>query len=130
LTPVEGADHDARDIPQSGFSILMERDTLEEILAVEKDLRARLDAAKDDASRWLAGVRRDVERQKLAELARLDDAAGKHEVAAQEMARATAAAIVRRATEAAQRIEQLTDDELARRVRQHVASIVPTGDPA
>jgi len=107
----------------------MERDTLEEILAVEKEIRDKLDGERDEASRWLAGVRHEIEQEKLAEIVRLRDSIAQQDEAAQKAARAKANEIVRRATDAAQRIERVRDDDLARRVRQHVACIVP-GDPA
>jgi vacuolar-type H+-ATPase subunit H len=103
----------------------MERDMLEEVLAVEKEIRARLEAARNEAGQWLAVVRREVEQQKLAELARLEDDARRQQDAAQETARATAAAIVQRSADAAQRIEQLADDALVPSVRRHLARIAP-----
>jgi len=39
----------------------MERDTLEEILAVEKEIREKLEGDRDEASRWLAGIRHEIE---------------------------------------------------------------------
>jgi hypothetical protein len=105
----------------------MERDTLEEILAVEKEIRAKLEGERHEASQWLAGVRQEVERDKLAEIVRLEDSVARQDEAAQEAAQEKARQIVQRASSAARRIEQLHDDELARRVRQHVACIA-SGD--
>ena len=107
----------------------MERDTLEEILAVEKEIREKLEGDRDEASRWLAGIRREVEQDKLAEIVRLKESVAQQEKTAREAAQEKAQQIVQRATSAALRIERLHVDDLARRVRQHVACIVP-GDPA
>ena len=103
----------------------MERDTLEEILAVEGEIRAQLELARDEAARWLAGVRDDVDRQKLAELARLEEAAAREEAAAPGTARAAAAGMVQRAEETARRIERLADVDLLPRVRAAIACILP-----
>ena len=107
----------------------MERDTLEEILAVEKEIREKLEGDRDEASRWLAGIRHEVEQEKLAETVRLKESVAQQEKTAREAAQEKAKQIVQQATTAALRIERLHVDELVRRVRQHVACIVP-GDPA
>ena len=107
----------------------MERDTLEEILAVEKEIREKLERERDAASQWLAGIRHEVEQDKLAEIVRLKESVAQQEKTAQEAAQEKAKQIVQLATSAALRIERLHVDDLARRVRQHVACIVP-GDPA
>jgi hypothetical protein len=107
----------------------MERDTLEEILAVEKEIRDQLEGERDEASRWLAGVRHGIEQDKLAEIVRIKDSVAQQDEAARKAAREKANEILRRATSAAQSVERVRDDELERRVRQHVACIVP-GDPA
>jgi hypothetical protein len=107
----------------------MERDTLEEILAVEKEIREKLEGERDEANRWLAGVRQKVEQEKLAEIVRLKDSVARQDEASLTAAHEKANEIVRRAASAARRIEQLRDDDLARRVRQHIECIVP-GDAA
>ena len=107
----------------------MERDTLEEILAVEKEIREKLERERDAASQWLAGIRHEVEQEKLAEIVRLKESVTQQEKTAQGAAQEKAKQIVQLATSAALRIERLHVDDLARRVRQHVACIVP-GDPA
>jgi|MudIll2142460700_1097286.scaffolds.fasta_scaffold08177_1 hypothetical protein len=107
----------------------MERDTLEEILAVEKEIREKLERERDAASQWLAGIRHEVEQETLAEIVRLKESVAQQEKTAQEAAQEKAKQIVQLATSAALRIERLHVDDLARRVRQHVACIVP-GDPA
>ena len=107
----------------------MERDTLEEILAVEKEIREKLERERDAASQWLAGIRHEVEQETLAEIVRLKESVAQQEKTAQEAAQEKAKQIVQLATSAALRIERLHVDDLARRIRQHVACIIP-GDPA
>lgn len=107
----------------------MERDTLEEILAVEKEIRDKLEGERGEASRWLAGIRHEVEQATLAETVRLKETVAREGEAAQQAAQEKANEILRRATSAAQRMEHMRDDDLARRVRRHLACIIP-GDPA
>lgn len=105
----------------------MERDTLEEILAVEREIRATLESERDAAGRWIASARRDVEEHRLAEVARLEESTAQQEAAAQEAARMRAAEIIRQATRAAERIGRMTDEELVRFILPHLARIVPGG---
>ena len=105
--------------------IRMEQDTLTEILGIEKVIRDRLDAEREQATAWREQARSTIQQAHQAELERLREAALQHEVAAKQAAGERAAAIVREATTAAAAIERFQDDDLRPYVRQHIASIAP-----
>jgi hypothetical protein len=103
----------------------MEQNTLAEILGVEKEIRDKLDAERDQASQWLANARREIEQVRLAETARLEESGGKDEQGAQTAAGDKAAEIVRQAQSAVQEIDRYADDDLRRLIRRHIAVIAP-----
>jgi hypothetical protein len=103
----------------------MEQDTLTEILGVEKVIRDKLDAEREQACAWREQARNAIEQAHQAELARLRDAALQDEAAAKQAATERAAAIVLAAATAAAAIERFQDDDLRPYVRQHIACIAP-----
>ena len=105
----------------------MERDTLEEILAVEKEIRDGLDGESSKASRWLDGVRQDVERARLEGLAQVEESARLQEAAAARGGQAKADAVVGEAEAEAQRIAALDSNWLSALVRRHLARIAAGG---
>ena len=105
--------------------IRMEQDTLTEILGIEKVIRDKLDAEREQATAWREQARSTIEQAHQAELERLREAALQHEAAAKQAAGARAAAIVLEATTAAAAIERFQDDDLRPYVRQHIACIAP-----
>jgi hypothetical protein len=105
----------------------VERDTLAEILAIEKQIRDGLDGETAKASRWLDGVRQEVERAKLEGLVQLEESVRLQEAAATQATQEKAGAIVRDAEAEARRIAALDSDWLAAMVRRHVSRIVAGG---
>ena len=105
--------------------IRMEQDTLTEILGVEKIIRDKLDAEREQACTWREQARSAIEQAHQTELERLREAALQEEAAAKQAAGERAAAIVLEATTAAAAIERIQDDELRPYVRQHIACIAP-----
>ena len=103
----------------------MEQSTLAEILGVEKDIRAQLDAAHEQASRWLEIQRREIEHEHEARLARLKSEAEQRRDAALHAARDAASAAVRRAESAAARQARLGDDELRTLLRRALGALLP-----
>jgi hypothetical protein len=92
----------------------MEHSTLQEILGVEKQLRAELDAEQVQASRWLEDARREIEAAHRAELEAIRQAAQDQAAAVGRVAEATARAVELRPAE-----------ELRRSVRECIEAILP-----
>lgn len=105
----------------------MEHSALTEILGVEKQIRADLDAGREQASHWLENVRREIDQAHQADLARLRAAADQRRAALVQAARERAAAVVQAAEAAAREQARVDDDELKRRVLRHIAVILPGG---
>jgi hypothetical protein len=103
----------------------MEQDTLTAILGVEKEIRDKLDAEREQAGKWLEHARCEIEQAHQAALAQLREAAGQGESAAKQAAGDKAAGIVLEATTAAREIDRFQDDDLRRFVRRHIACIAP-----
>ena len=105
----------------------MEQSTLAEILGVEQDIRAQLEAERAQASRWLEDARRALEQAHQAELAQLQSETRRHRELALQAATEAAAAMVRRAEAAARVQADVSDEELRALLRRHLAGIVPEG---
>jgi vacuolar-type H+-ATPase subunit H len=103
----------------------MEQSTLAEILGVEKEIRAQLDAEREQASRWLEAARREIEREHEAALRQLQHEAAQCRVAALEAARQRADAVVGDAERAVAAQAVMSDDELRALVRRRLACLVP-----
>jgi len=103
----------------------MEHSTLQEILGVEKQLRAELDAEQTQASRWLEDARREIEAAHRAELEAIRQAAVQAEAAGRQVAQDQAAAVARAAEAAARSVERWPAEELRHRVRECIEAILP-----
>ena len=103
----------------------MQQSTLAEILGVEQELRAELDAEREQASRWLEQQRREIDLAHAARVSRLQAEAGQQRESALAAARERAAAAARD-TEAAAAEQSAVGDEFMRPlVRRHLAAILP-----
>ena len=103
----------------------MEQSTLAEILGVERDIRARLDAEREQASRWLEAARREIEQAHQARLAQLQADAKQRSDAALQAARERASRSVASARAAAANQAAVDDEQLRALVRRHLAVLVP-----
>ena len=103
----------------------MDQSTLAEILGVEKDIRAQLDAEHEQASRWLENARREIERDHEARLGQLQAELQQRREAALLAARDRASALVKHAEVVASRQALAGDDDLRPLVRRHLATLLP-----
>ncbi len=104
-----------------------EQDTLQEVFGIEREIDVRLAAERQRVAQWLERSRQEIEQAKRSELATLTAQAAQDEATAQQAARDKAAAILRQATAAAERVRALDDARLQPVVRQHLAAILPGG---
>lgn len=98
-------------------------DVLSEVLAVEREIDATLDAERQAARQWLDRTRSEIEQAKLSELKALKASAAGEEEAAKSAAHDKAATILQQAGAEAERIRRLEDGQLIPVVRQHVQVI-------
>lgn len=98
-------------------------DVLSEVLAVERQISAKLDAERQAARQWLERTQGEIEQAKLSELTALKASAAREEEAAKMAAHDKAAAILEQAGTEAERIGRLEDSRLIPLVRQHVLLI-------
>jgi len=98
-------------------------DVLSEVLAVEREIDAGLEAERQAARQWLERARGEIEQAKLSELAAIKASGAREEEAAKTAARDKAAAILQQAGAEAERIRRLEDAQLIPIVRQHVLLI-------
>lgn len=98
-------------------------DVLSEILAVEREIRAKLEAERQAVRQWLERTGGEIEQAKVSELTALKASAVREEEAAKKAAHDKAAAILQQAGAEAERIPGLEDARLIPIVRQHVALI-------
>jgi F0F1-type ATP synthase membrane subunit b/b' len=103
----------------------MEQSTLAEILGVEQQIRARLDAEREQASQWLENARRDIERSYEAALARARADARQRQEAALQAARDRVAAAIRDAESVAAAQSIISDDALRPLGRRRLAELLP-----
>jgi vacuolar-type H+-ATPase subunit H len=103
----------------------MEQSTLQEVLAVEKEIREQFDAEREKAGQWLEDARREIEAAHRSEMARLKELAAHGGAATQQRATEKAAEILRQAQQAALAVNELRDEELRRRILQSIAAISP-----
>lgn len=96
---------------------------LSEVLAVEREIGAKLDAERQAARQWLERTRDEIEQAKLSELTALKVSGAREEEAAKMAAHDKAAAILQRAGAGAERIRRLEDARLIPIVRQRVLLI-------
>jgi len=109
------------------MSVTAERDqnadVLSEVLAVEREIDARLDATRQAARQWIERTRGEIEQAKLSELTALKASAAREEEAAKMAAHDKAAAILEQARTDTERIRHIEDALLIPIVRQHVLVI-------
>ena len=98
-------------------------DVLSEVLAVEREIGAKLDAERQAARQWLERTRGEIEQAKLSELTALKVSAVREEEAAKMAGHDEAASILQQAGTEAERIRRLEDARLIPIVRQHVLLI-------
>lgn len=103
----------------------MQQGTLAEILGVEQELRAQLDAEREKASHWLEQQRREIDLAHAVRLAQLRAEAGQQRETKLDAARDSAAAAVRDAVAAAAAQSAVGDEQLRPLVRRHLAAILP-----
>jgi len=98
-------------------------DVLSEVLAIEREIGAKLDAERLAAGRWLESTRAEIEQAKLSELTALKASAAREEEAAKMAVHDKAAAMLQQAGAEAERVRRLKDARLIPIVRQHVLLI-------
>jgi len=98
-------------------------DLLSEVLALEREIEAKLDAEGQAAQQWLERTRGEIEQAKLSELTAIKASAAREEEAARMAAHDKAAAILQQAGTEAERMRRLDDACLIPIVRQHVLVI-------
>lgn len=103
----------------------MQQGTLAEILGVEQELRAQLDAEREKAGHWLEQQRREIDLAHAARLAQLQAEAGQRREIALAAARDGAAAAVLDAEAAAAGQSAASDEKLRLLVRRHLVAILP-----
>ncbi|HEX6639979.1 MAG TPA: hypothetical protein VF215_02645 [Thermoanaerobaculia bacterium] len=99
--------------------------SLDDVLAVERELAELMGAERRKAARWLEERRREIESTAKAELRRLEQSAREDEETAKKSAAEKAAVIVEQSGSIARRIEALDDARLGPIVRKHLACLVP-----
>jgi len=107
----------------------MEQSTLAEILGVEQEIRAQLEAEREAANRWLDEQRQVIERTRAASISQLQAEAKQRREDRLRQARERAAAAVQDAVTAAEAGEVLTDERLVPIVQRHLAAILPEPEP-
>lgn len=100
-------------------------DPLGDVLNAEQAARARVEAERASAARWLDEAKAGIARTTEAEIERIAAAAASDEAAAQQAAADTASGLVARAHSVADRATQIDDARLDAVVWRHVAAIVP-----
>ena len=98
-------------------------DLLPEILALEREIDAKLDAERQAARQWIERTRGEIEQAKLSELTALKASAAREEEAAKMAAHDKAAAILKQAGTEAEGMRDIEDTRLIPIVRQHVLLI-------
>lgn len=104
-------------IPPSG--------SLDDVLAVERELAELMAAERGKAARWLEERRGEIASAAKAEHARIEQSVREQEAAAGNAAAGEAAVLVEQSRALARRIEALDDTRLGPIVRKHLAGIVP-----
>lgn len=103
----------------------MQQSTLAEILGVEQELRAQLDAEREQAGRWLEQQRREIDLAHAARLSQLQAEAGQRRELVLAAARERAAAAATDVEAAAAAQSAVGDEHLRLLVRRHLAAVLP-----
>ena len=103
----------------------MQQSTLAEILGVEQELRAQLDAEREQAGRWLEQQRREIDLAHAARLSQLQAEAGQRRELVLAAARERAAAAATDVEAAAAAQSAAGDGHMRPLVRRHLTAILP-----
>jgi hypothetical protein len=107
----------------------MEQDLLATIIDAETEIRERIAGEERRAARMLAELRRELDDEAAREEERLAAEVGRAVAAAGDDARERAAALVHRAAARAERLSNLDQATLERRVLAGLGRIVPEPEP-
>lgn len=99
--------------------------SLDDVLAVERELAELMGTERRKAARWLEERRREIDSAAKVERERLEHSAREDEDTATKSAAEKAAVIVEQSVSLARRIEALDDARLSPIVRKHLACLVP-----
>lgn len=102
----------------------MPENTLKTVIDTETEIQAILDAERLRAQAWLERIRQEVDAELQAQLATLSATAAEAEQGARTAAAEETAVAIRQAELLAQRLAAISDDELERTVRRHLAVII------
>jgi vacuolar-type H+-ATPase subunit H len=103
----------------------MDNGILTDIIAVEKEVRERLDAERGHAAARLEQVRSDLEEKFREEEERLRHALGDALRTARNEAEHLAALLERQAAERSERLARIDDTTLQRIVVEHLSRLIP-----
>jgi vacuolar-type H+-ATPase subunit H len=103
-------------------------DLLSDILVVEREVRKRIDAVKEECTGRLEELTRQLDRKIELENARLQDELDRVLEAAEHAARREGDAHLSEARAFAERLGRLTDEELAQVIEPHLQRLRPEKD--
>ncbi len=103
----------------------MNDDILTDIIAVEKEIRERLDAEREHAAAWLAEVRTGLEEGYRREEERLREELERALAAARSEAELESARLVAEATAQADRLTGIEDETLLQALDKHLVGLRP-----
>lgn len=103
----------------------MTNHTLEEIVAVEKEIQARLAEEHRKAAVWVAAEREGITREAEAELAEARRQCQQRIAAAETGVGDEVIDLVRRAEDYAARLKSLSEEKLRERVTGHLQRLLP-----
>jgi vacuolar-type H+-ATPase subunit H len=103
----------------------MEGDILSEVIKVEKEIKARLEAEEQKAEGWLEQVRKDTEEGVSEARVRLQELLEKTVSEAEADAHGRAFKMLEDAALRAERMRELGDETLRALVKRHIPRILP-----
>ncbi|MCL4457020.1 MAG: hypothetical protein M1147_07915 [Nitrospirae bacterium] len=103
----------------------MERDVLNEVIDVERDIRERLLAEKKKAGEWVDEVKKKAEKEILLEEERIKKLFEQAIKDARLNAEKKAHEIIADANEKAERLAAISDEFLIKTIRKHIIRILP-----
>ena len=106
----------------------MSEGTLQEVVEVEQQIKAMLDAESTRANAWRERRRQEIDEAHQSEVAGLERERARQRDVAERDAAEKAAGILRQARTEAGRIDDLSDAWLEDIVRRHVVRILPRRD--
>lgn len=102
-----------------------EKDTLSQVIEVEKEIQKCLALEKVKAAEWLEGVKKETEAESLGEETRIREALEESRTAASKEADRKAAEIVSTAALEAERLGHLETKTLQGIIEKQIARILP-----